>query len=171
MTSREILASQRILKPAVSTVASSVERTGIEPVTSGLQTQPIARPHLTPTDRIGMSEPYSAICRTSPDTVRRRSARTALARPVPTWATIVRSSRTRARQSGEGGDRPPLYHALQSATSRNPRQRFWRDSAAFAAARFATACHRFRSCYGHHLFPTPLTRERGALRLVSACAV
>jgi hypothetical protein len=37
MTSREILASQRILKPAVSTVASSVERTGIEPVTSGLQ--------------------------------------------------------------------------------------------------------------------------------------
>jgi hypothetical protein len=39
MTSREILASQRILKPAVSTVASSVERTGIEPVTSGLQTR------------------------------------------------------------------------------------------------------------------------------------
>jgi hypothetical protein len=39
MTSREILASQRILKPAVSTVASSVERTGIEPVTSGLQSR------------------------------------------------------------------------------------------------------------------------------------
>jgi hypothetical protein len=39
MTSREILASQRILKPAVSTVASSVERTGVEPVTSGLQTR------------------------------------------------------------------------------------------------------------------------------------
>jgi hypothetical protein len=57
-----------------------------------------------------MTEPYSAICRTSPDTVRRRSARTALARPLPTWATIVRSSRTRARRSGEGGDRPPLYH-------------------------------------------------------------
>jgi hypothetical protein len=38
-----------------------MERTGIEPVTSGLQTQPIARPHLTPTNRIGMTEPYLAI--------------------------------------------------------------------------------------------------------------
>jgi hypothetical protein len=55
-----------------------------------------------------MTEPYSALCRTSPDTVRRRFARTALARPVPTWATIVRSSRTRARRSGQGGARPPL---------------------------------------------------------------
>ncbi len=35
---------------------SLVERTRIEPVTSGLQTQPIARPHLTPTDRSGMAE-------------------------------------------------------------------------------------------------------------------
>jgi hypothetical protein len=38
-----------------------MERTGIEPVTSGLQTHPIARPHLTPTDKIGMTEQYSAI--------------------------------------------------------------------------------------------------------------
>jgi hypothetical protein len=38
-----------------------MERTGIEPVTSGLQTHPIARPHLTPVDRIGMTEPNSAI--------------------------------------------------------------------------------------------------------------
>jgi hypothetical protein len=37
-----------------------MERTGIEPVTSGLQTQPIARPHLTQTNRIGMTEPKSA---------------------------------------------------------------------------------------------------------------
>jgi hypothetical protein len=36
-----------------------MERTGIEPVTSGLQTHPIARRHLTPTDRIGMTEPKS----------------------------------------------------------------------------------------------------------------
>jgi hypothetical protein len=38
-----------------------MERTGIEPVTSGLQTHPIARPHVTPINRIGMTEPYSAI--------------------------------------------------------------------------------------------------------------
>jgi hypothetical protein len=42
-------------------IGERVERTGIEPVTSGLQTQPIARPHLTPTDRIGMTEPKSAV--------------------------------------------------------------------------------------------------------------
>jgi hypothetical protein len=38
-----------------------MERTGIEPVTSGLQTHPMARPHLTPTDRISMTEPKSAV--------------------------------------------------------------------------------------------------------------
>jgi hypothetical protein len=38
-----------------------MERTGIEPVTFGLQTQPIARPHLTPTNKTGMTEPNSAI--------------------------------------------------------------------------------------------------------------
>jgi hypothetical protein len=37
-----------------------MERTGIEPVTSGLQIHPITRPHLTPTDRNGMTEPKSA---------------------------------------------------------------------------------------------------------------
>jgi hypothetical protein len=37
-----------------------MERTGIEPVTSGLQTQPITRPDLTPTDRIGLTEPKLA---------------------------------------------------------------------------------------------------------------
>jgi hypothetical protein len=37
-----------------------MERAGLEPATSGLQTHPIARPHLTPTDRIGMTEPKSA---------------------------------------------------------------------------------------------------------------
>jgi hypothetical protein len=50
--------------------ASRVERTGIEPVTSGLQTRPIARPHLTPIDRIGMTEPKSAVV---PDVARHRS--------------------------------------------------------------------------------------------------
>jgi hypothetical protein len=53
-----------------------VERTGIEPVTSGLQTHPIARPHLTPTDRIGMTEPNRSSRRTPPDTARQHSART-----------------------------------------------------------------------------------------------
>jgi hypothetical protein len=34
-----------------------MERAGLEPATSGLQTHPIARPHLTPIVRIGMTEP------------------------------------------------------------------------------------------------------------------
>jgi len=38
-----------------------MERAGLEPATSGLQTHPIARPHLTPIDRIGMAEPKSAV--------------------------------------------------------------------------------------------------------------
>ena len=65
-----------------------MERTGIEPVTSGLQTHPLARPHLTPTDRNGMTTPNPPSHRTQPDTVRRRSARTRLAPPLPKWTTI-----------------------------------------------------------------------------------
>src|ERR671934_1082897 len=42
--------------------------------------------------------------------------------------------------SGLETETPP-YHALRSATGRNRRQRFGRDFAVFAAARFATACH------------------------------
>src|SRR5919201_3025636 len=34
-----------------------MERAGFEPAASGLQTHAIVRPHLTPTDRIGMTEP------------------------------------------------------------------------------------------------------------------
>jgi hypothetical protein len=45
----------------MDTAIAAMERAGLEPATSGLQTHPIARPHLTPTDRIGMSEPYFAI--------------------------------------------------------------------------------------------------------------
>jgi hypothetical protein len=60
-----------------------MERTGIEPVTSGLQTHPIARPHLTPIDRIGMTEPKSALSsnatRHRSTAVRSHSARTAAA--------------------------------------------------------------------------------------------
>jgi hypothetical protein len=60
-----------------------MERTGIEPVTSGLQTQPIARPHLTPIDRIGMTEPNSGfssnVIRHRSTAVRSHSARTAAA--------------------------------------------------------------------------------------------
>jgi hypothetical protein len=37
-----------------------MERAGFEPAASDLQTHPIARPRLTPTDRIGMAEPKSA---------------------------------------------------------------------------------------------------------------
>jgi hypothetical protein len=89
-----------------------MERAGFEPAASDLQSQPIARPHLTPTDRIGMTEPYSAFCRTSPDTVRQRSARTALARPVPTWATVVRSSRTGAAVGRGRRSTPSLRRAI-----------------------------------------------------------
>lgn len=41
-----------------------MERAGFEPAASGLQTHPIARPDLTPTDRIGMTESKSAILAT-----------------------------------------------------------------------------------------------------------
>jgi hypothetical protein len=58
-----------------------MERTGIEPVTSGLQTQPIARLQLTPTDSIGMTEPNSAfsanVTRHGSTAVRSHRARTA----------------------------------------------------------------------------------------------
>jgi hypothetical protein len=37
-----------------------MERAGLEPATSGLQTHPITRLHQTPIDRIGMVEPKSA---------------------------------------------------------------------------------------------------------------
>jgi hypothetical protein len=49
-----------------------MERTGIEPVTSGLQTHPIALPHLTPTDEIGMTERKPAV---SLNEARQRSTR------------------------------------------------------------------------------------------------
>jgi hypothetical protein len=38
-----------------------MERTGIEPVTSGLQTHPIARHHLTVTDKNRMAELKSVL--------------------------------------------------------------------------------------------------------------
>jgi len=38
-----------------------MERAGFEPAASDLQTHPIARLHLTPTYRIGMTEPKSAL--------------------------------------------------------------------------------------------------------------
>jgi len=63
-----------------------MERTGIAPVTSGLQTRPIARPRLTPSDRMGMTEPKRA---STSDVARHRSTvvRTALAPLLPREAT------------------------------------------------------------------------------------
>src|SRR5919198_2147551 len=40
--------------------------------------------------------------------------------------------------------RPPPYHALRSATSGNPQQRFWLVRAVFAGLPFATGCHGLR---------------------------
>src|ERR671937_80420 len=40
--------------------------------------------------------------------------------------------------------RPPPYHALQTATGGNRRQRFWLVFAVSAAIRFATDCHRLQ---------------------------
>src|SRR5919108_3074199 len=57
-------------------------------ITSGLQTHPIARPHLTPTDRICMTEPKSAF---SPDVSRHGS-------------TEVRSHRARTAAAQVGND-------------------------------------------------------------------
>jgi hypothetical protein len=56
-----------------------MERAGFEPAASGLQTHPIARPHLTPTDRIGTPELKLAF---SSNATRHRS-------------TVVRSHRAR----------------------------------------------------------------------------
>jgi hypothetical protein len=71
-------------------------------------------------------------------------------RPVPCDST---TSFTASTDNGgtESGDiqralrdsnlRPSPYHAIQAATGRNPRQRFWLVSALFAPQRFATGCH------------------------------
>jgi len=80
----------------------SMERAGIEPATSGLQTQPITRPHLTATYRIRMPEPKSALHTTRRDTVRHRSARTALARSLSSQTTFRQTcSATPQEVSGE----------------------------------------------------------------------
>ena len=57
----------------------AMERAGFEPAASDLQTHPIARLHLTRADRIGMTEPKSAV---RPNVARHRS-------------TAVRSHRAR----------------------------------------------------------------------------
>ena len=66
-------------KMPANQTALELERAGFEPAPSGLQTQPIARPDLTPTDSIGMTEPKSAV---PPNQARHRS-------------TAVRSHRAR----------------------------------------------------------------------------
>jgi site-specific DNA recombinase len=66
---RRILPIYRV-PAAVRAIPRKVERTGIEPVTSGLQTHPLARPHQTPTDRVGITEPKSAV---PPNAARHRS--------------------------------------------------------------------------------------------------
>jgi hypothetical protein len=76
--------------------AFQVERTGIEPVTFGLQTHPITRLRLTPIDRIGMTEPKLAllanVARHRWTAVRSHRARTAAAwsdnAPDLRWGTI-----------------------------------------------------------------------------------
>jgi hypothetical protein len=70
--------------PATDEIAAKrhflvMERTGIEPVTSGLQTRSIARPRPTWTNKIGIYEPNSAFL---PDAARHHS-------------TAVRSHRAR----------------------------------------------------------------------------
>jgi hypothetical protein len=64
-------------------MAAAMERTGIEPVTSGLQTHPIVRHRLTRTNKIGMFEPKSAgspnSARHGSTAVRSHRARTAAA--------------------------------------------------------------------------------------------
>jgi hypothetical protein len=50
-----------VITPEVCALPRSVERTGIEPVTFGLQSRPIARPRLTPTNRIGIAKRRSRL--------------------------------------------------------------------------------------------------------------
>jgi hypothetical protein len=85
-----------------------MELTGIEPVTSGLQTQPITRPHLTRIDRIGMTEPKSTflshVIRHRSTTVRSHRARTAAAQ----IGNTVRASRM-----GDGDEHRTIGGACQ----------------------------------------------------------
>jgi hypothetical protein len=67
---------------------SEVERAGIEPATSGLQTQPIGRPHLTVTDRTGKAKQKSVLS----------------ANLAPPRLTAVRSHRTRTGAAWTGND-------------------------------------------------------------------
>jgi hypothetical protein len=91
-----------------------VERTGIEPVTSGLQSHPIARPRLTPSDRMGMTE--SKLASTS-DFARHRS-------------TVVRSHGARTTAASGGNE--------TSAGTRRPGA----DASKLAACWKACACRR-----------------------------
>jgi hypothetical protein len=68
-------------------------------------------------------------------------------------AEIATRSETKGPHSAElrspladSNRRPPPYHAPQSATGRNPRQRFWLDFAGYRFTAFAT---------GRHLLPPP----------------
>jgi hypothetical protein len=65
-----------------------MERAGFEPAASDLQTQPIARPHLTPTDKTGMTEPNLAL----------------LSNVIRHGSTAVRSHRARTTAAWTGND-------------------------------------------------------------------
>src|SRR2546430_7550007 len=64
---------------------------------------------------------------------------------------ICKSIRKQSRVGGllqspltDSNRRPPPYHALQTATGRSRRQRFWLVSAVLEPVRFATVCHRLQ---------------------------
>src|SRR5438445_2645110 len=64
--------------------------------------------------------------------------------PRETRSGSVESLATRDGCQALSARRPPPYHALRSATSRNPGQRLWLVSAASAPIRVAIVCHRLR---------------------------
>ena len=67
------------------------------------------------------------------------------------------------------------YHALRTATSGNPRQRFWLVRAVFAAIPFATGCHRLRPLcsigaprFGRNPWRRSVWRYRGTVGQLAA---
>jgi hypothetical protein len=94
---------------------SEVERTGIEPVTSGLQTHPIGRHRLTPTDRSGMTEPKSA---SVPDVARHGSTEICSHRARTDAAWIGNECGLADRSTATPADHPQCLPIVERQTRR-----------------------------------------------------
>jgi hypothetical protein len=119
-----------------------MERAGFEPAPSGLQTHLIAQLHLTPTDRIGMTEPKSAV---PPNAARHRSTavRSHLARTAAAYMGNIRAANAHL---GVGIIAAAVLADARSTTAGVPSDRPARESAPFCAFILRSA--------GRHLAPS-----------------